>query len=61
MVLFVFLGFFPCFLGPQLWHMEVPKLGVESELHLPAYTTVTETQDPIHVYLTPQLTAMLEP
>ena len=29
-------------------HMEVPGLGVESELQLPAYTTVTATttQDP---------------
>ena len=25
--------------------MEVPRLGVESELHLPAYTTATATQD----------------
>ena len=25
--------------------MEVPRLGVESELQLPAYTTVTATQD----------------
>ena len=25
------------FLGPHLWHMEVPRLGVESEL----YTTAT--------------------
>ena len=27
------------------WHMEVPKLGVESELHLPAYATATATPD----------------
>ena len=31
--------FFLVFLGPHLWHVEVPKLGVESELQLPAYTT----------------------
>ena len=24
------------FLGPHPWHMEVPKLGVELELQLPA-------------------------
>ena len=24
--------FFPCFLEPHSWHMEVPSLGVESEL-----------------------------
>ena len=30
-------------------HMEVPRLGVESELQLPAYTTATATPDPSHV------------
>ena len=34
-----------CFLGPNLWHMEVPRLGVESELQLPVYTTATTTPD----------------
>ena len=34
------------FSGLQPWHMEVPRLGVESELQLPAYTTATATQDP---------------
>ena len=29
---------FVCFLGPQVWHMEVPKLGIKLELRLPAYT-----------------------
>ena len=29
------------FLGPHLRHMEVPRLGVESELQSPAYTTAT--------------------
>ena len=29
--------------------MEVPRLAVESELQLPAYTTATTTQDPSHV------------
>ena len=33
------------FLGPHLWHMEVPALGVESELQLPACTTATATWD----------------
>ena len=33
-IIFVFLPF----LGPLLRHMEVPRLGVESELQLPAYT-----------------------
>ena len=31
--------FFFFFLGPHLWHIEVARLGVESELKLPAYTT----------------------
>ena len=30
--------------------MEVPRLGVESELRLPAYATVTATQDPSRVF-----------
>ena len=29
--------------------MEIPRLGVESELQLPAYTTATEMWDPSHV------------
>ena len=34
------------FLGLHLRHMEVPKLGVQSELQLPAYTTATAMRDP---------------
>ena len=33
------------FLGPHLQHLEVPRLGVELELQLPAYTTATATPD----------------
>ena len=33
------LFFYFSFLGPHLWHMEVPRLGAESELQLLAYTT----------------------
>ena len=36
------------FLGMHLWHMEVPRLGVESELQLSAYATATAMQDPNH-------------
>ena len=32
-------------LWPHPQHMEVPRLGVESELQLPANTTVTATRD----------------
>ena len=35
--------FFFGFLGLHLWHMEVHKLGVESELQLPAYATAIAT------------------
>ena len=30
----------------HLQHMEVPRLGVKSELKLPVYTTATATPDP---------------
>ena len=38
--------FFFCFIGPHLWHMDVPKLAAESELQLPAYTIAIATRDP---------------
>ena len=38
-----------CFLGSHMQHMEVPRLGVESELQLPAYATATATWDLSHV------------
>ena len=41
-ILFLFLFFI---LGPHVQHMEVPKLGVELELQLPAYTTATAMPD----------------
>ena len=34
------------FLGLHLWHMGVPRLGVETELQLLAYNTATVTRDP---------------
>ena len=37
--------FFFAILGPHPQHMEVPRLGVESELPLLAYATATATQD----------------
>ena len=30
--------------------MEVPRLGIESELQLLAYTTATATWDPSHIF-----------
>ena len=41
--------FFFVFLGLNLWHMEVPRLGVESELWMLAYTIATATPDPRHI------------
>ena len=41
--------FFFFFLGLHPRHMEVPRLGVESELQPLAYTTATATQDPSRV------------
>ena len=37
------------FLGPLLRHMEVPSLGVSSELLLPAYATATAMPEPSRV------------
>ena len=47
---FFFLFFFFFELHP--WHMEAPRLGVKSELQLPAYTTSTATAiwDPSRVF-----------
>ena len=41
--IFSFLSF--CLLGPHPKHMEVPRLGVESELQSPAYGRATATWD----------------
>ena len=40
------LGIYFFFLWPHVRHMEVPRLGVKSELHLPAYNTATAMPDP---------------
>jgi len=44
---FLFFFFFLSFVfwGLHLWHMEVPRLGVELELQLLAYTTTTTPPD----------------
>ena len=43
-----FFSFF--FLGPHPQHMEVPRLEVQLELQLPAYTTATATPDLSRVF-----------
>ena len=39
------------FLGMHLWQIEVPGLGVESELQVLGYTTATATSDLSHTYI----------
>ena len=43
------IGSFFSFLGLLVQHTEFPKLGVKSELQLPALTTATVIPDPNHV------------
>ena len=43
---------FFCFVGLHRLHMEVPRLSVEFELQLPAYTTATATTDKSVTYTT---------
>ena len=46
----VFLSlFFFFYLWPHLWHMEVPGIGVKSELPLQAYAMATGTPDPSQI------------
>ena len=52
--------YFSPFLGPHLWHTEVLRLGVESELQLQVYTTATLDLSCI-CDLCPQLVAMPDP
>ena len=47
---FFFFFFFFVFIGPHLRHMEVPRLGVQSELLLPACARDTAMPDPSHVF-----------
>ena len=55
-----FFSFF--FLGPYPRHMEIPRLGVESELQLSPYSTATAMQDPSqHLRSAPQFTTTLDP
>ena len=45
-VSFFFFFFFTAALRPHLWHLDIPRLGVKSELWLQANTTATAVQDP---------------
>ena len=56
-------GFFPFFffLRPHPWHMEVPRLGIKSEMQLLAYTIATATGFRPYLGPTLQLVAMPDP
>ena len=41
--------FFLLLFGLHLQYMEVPRLGVKSELQLPGYATATAMQDPSYI------------
>ena len=56
-----FVCFLLSFLGPHPQHMEVPRLGVESEPQLPAYTAATATESKPHVQPIPPLMETLDP
>ena len=45
----LFFFFFFVFFWPHVWHMEVPRLAVELELRLLAYTTATATPNPSRI------------
>ena len=45
----LFFAFFFLFLGPHLWHMKYPRLGVDSDAILATYTTATATWDLSHI------------
>ena len=60
-LIYLLVSLFFVFLGPHLKHVEVPRLGVESELQMPACTmeghsNVGPTSAP-----TAQLTTMRDP
>ena len=53
---------FSVILGPNPLQMEVPSLGVELELLVPADATATATRgSKLHVRLTPQVRAVPDP
>ena len=50
-----------CFLGLYLTHMEIPRLGVESEVQLLAYATATAMPDMRCICTMLQLEAVRDP
>ena len=63
-ILVLFFFFLFLIFGLHLSHLEVPRVGAESELQLPAHTTATATPDLSHVcdlYCNSQLRWILNP
>ena len=59
---FLFVCLFVFILGPLLWLMEVPRLGVEPELQLLATATATAAwESKLSLQPSPQLTATPDP
>ena len=48
-ILYIYLFIYLFILGLHLKHMEVPRLGIESQMKMPAYATATATPDPSHI------------
>ena len=60
LTLFIFILYI-FILGPHPWHMEVPRLGIQSELQLPAYITATAMPDPGCICLSMRQHRILNP
>ena len=45
-IYYYYFNCFLVFLGPHPHHLEVPRLGVQSELYAPTYARATATPDP---------------
>ena len=61
-ILFFFFFFFFVFLGPHWWHMEVPRLGVQSELTDASHShSHSNTGSELCLRPIPQLTALSDP
>ena len=60
-VFFSFFFFSFLFFGLNPWHMEIPRLGVDSELQLPAYARDSNVGSEPRLPPIPQLTATPDP
>ena len=58
---FIFYFLFFVLLGPHLWHMEITRLGDESESEPCLHHSHSNARSEPHLWSTPQLVAMLDP